>query len=241
MNKSTQKHAKEHVEKRTEQLLAWYVNGTLVGPDRNHVEDALHRDPSALRHLNWESAVRTAIKTDPVYDVAADRGLAQVMQRIRADAPAMAPAPRATAAPRRPATIAIHADPTDLFTRFREWINLSPGLALACTLVIMQSFVISQMWSSHSEEIAYAESRAVQNATARGDTFIRIQFKANTVERQLSSMLRANSAEIVAGPTQLGEYYLLVKPKEAPQTLARMLTNPQVESAEIVNALPSKN
>ena len=229
------------MEKRTEQLLAWYVNGTLVGPDRNHVEDALHRDPSALRHLNWESAVRTAIKTDPVYDVAADRGLAQVMQRIRADAPAMASAPRATAAPRRPATIAIHADPTDLFTRFREWINLSPGLALACTLVIMQSFVISQMWSSHSEDIAFAENRAVQNATARGDTFIRIQFKANTVERQLSSMLRANNAEIVAGPTQLGEYYLLVKPNEAPQTLARMLTNPQVESAEIVNALPSKN
>ena len=229
------------MEKRTEQLLPWYVNGTLVGPDRNHVEDALQRDASALRHLNWESAVRTAIKADPVYDIAADRGLAQVMQRIRAGAPTSASAPRATAAPRRPATIAIHANPTSLFTRFREWINFSPGLALACTLVVLQSFVISRMWSSHSEDIAFAESRAVQNAPARGDTFIRIQFKANTAERQLSSMLRANNAEIVAGPTQLGEYYLLVKPNEAPQTLARMLTNPQVESAEIVNALPSKN
>ena len=229
------------MEKRTEELLAWYVNGTLVGPDRNLVEDALHRDPSALRELNWESAVRTAIKTDPLYDVAADHALAQVMQRIRADAPAFASAPRAAAAPRRPATIALHANPADLFTRFREWINFSPGLALACTLVVLQSFVISQMWSSHNEDIAFAESRAVRNAAARGDTFIRVQFKANTAERQLSSMLRANNAEIVAGPTQLGEYYVLVKPNEAPQTLTRMLTNPQVESAEIVNALPSKN
>lgn len=230
------------MEKRTEQLLAWYVNGTLVGPDRNRVEDALQHDPSALRHLNWESAVRTAIKTDPVDDIAADRGLAQVMQRIRAGAPALASAPRATVAPRRPATIAIHANSTDLFTRFREWINLSPGLAFASTLIILQSFVIGQMWSSHNEDIAYAESRAVNNAAARsGETFIRIQFKANTAERQLSSMLRANNVEIIAGPTQLGEYYLLVKPNEAPQTLARMLTNPQVESAEIVNALPSKS
>jgi hypothetical protein len=226
------------VDKRTEHLLAWYANGTLVGPDRDRVEETLSRDESAVQHLRWENALRSAIKADPDYDVADDRGLVQVMQRIRADGPVTAPV--RTPPPRRPATNAAPGDSPSLLSRIREWINFSPGLTFACTVVAVQFVVIGQMMSAHNEEIAWAENRAVQNAGIRGDTFIRILFKPETTERQMSSMLRANNGEIVAGPTQLGEYYVLVTPRQAPQALARMLTNPNVDSAEIVSALPTK-
>ena len=120
----------------------------------------------------------------------------------------------------------------------RERIRWSPGLALACTVVAVQFGVIAQMISTRSDEIAYAEYRAIESQS-RGDTFIRVIFKPVTTEAQLTQILRANSAEIVAGPSQLGEYYLLVPPKEATPTLSRMLANVQIESAEIVNALPT--
>ena len=225
------------MDKRTEQLLAWYVNGTLVGAERNRVDDALAGDEAALRLLRWETTVRAAIKNDPVYNIAADRGLAQVLQRMRSDG---APETPAKSAQRRVVTTGAAVDERTVVQRVREWLNFSPALAVAFTLIAVQFGVIGQMWSTRDDEIQYAESRALANA-ARNDAYIRVLFKPTTTEAQMSAMLRANNAEIVAGPSQLGDYYLLVKPSDAAQTLARLLPNPQVDSAEIVNALPAKN
>src|SRR5579872_2935310 len=118
------REAETDMDKRIEQLLAWYVNGTLVGPDRNRVEDALARDESALKALRWENAVRTSMKADPLYDVAPDRGLAEVMQRVRADASATTPA-RALAPRKAPASAAPGVS-RPILERIREWISASP-------------------------------------------------------------------------------------------------------------------
>ena len=224
------------MNKDIQQLLPSYVNGTLAGPDRDRIEDALAADQEGARHVAWERSVQKAVKADPLYEVAADRGLFQVMQRIKMDsnvAAAVKPAAR------KPGAVAqLPQAGAGWASRLRDRIRWSPALALACTVVAVQFGVIAQMISTRSDEIAYAEYRAIESQS-RGDTFIRVIFKPVTTEAQLTQILRANSAEIVAGPSQLGEYHLLVPPKEATPTLSRMLANVQIESAEIVNALPT--
>ena len=74
------------VDKEIGQLLSWYVNGTLTGAERDRVEAALRDDARAKALLEWEKSLREAVKSDPSLEIAEDRGLAQVMQRIRAEA-----------------------------------------------------------------------------------------------------------------------------------------------------------
>lgn len=227
------------MDKDIQQLLGWYVNGTLVGPDRDRVEDALAGDAAGARLIDWERAVRNAVRNDTSLEVAADRGLSQVMQRIRQQAPSIAPAKPMPTPKRANVAVPRSATAEGMMGRLREWINWSPGLAFACTIIAVQFVAIGQMWSTKEDEAAFAELRAVE-PQSRGDTFVRIMFKPDTTERQISAMLRSNNAEIVAGPSQLGDYYLLVPPNDGPKAIARMLGNAQVESAEIVNALPTR-
>ncbi|MFS8087354.1 MAG: zf-HC2 domain-containing protein, partial [Acidobacteriota bacterium] len=50
------------VDKETRELLAWYVNGTLAGADRDRVEAALQNDAGAALLLAWERGVQAAVK-----------------------------------------------------------------------------------------------------------------------------------------------------------------------------------
>ena len=65
-------------------------------------------------------------------------------------------------------------------------------------------------------------------------------FAPTSTESDLRELLRKAGAEIVAGPSQLGDYYLLVDAEKLTSTLAALRTSPKIETAEIVNALPAK-
>ncbi|MBK7474018.1 MAG: hypothetical protein IPI73_28515 [Betaproteobacteria bacterium] len=88
------------MDKNTYELLAWYVNGTLAGTDRDQVEAALQMEAGASSLLAWEKAIQGAVKNNPAFEVAADRGLYQTMQRIQGDT---RPAATLVATPRRAA------------------------------------------------------------------------------------------------------------------------------------------
>jgi anti-sigma factor RsiW len=215
------------VDQETRQLLAWYVNGTLAGADRDRVEAALQQDPAASELLAWERAVQEATKSDPLFDIAPDRGLHQAMQRIRADAKAQPAAPRKVQA--------------GWFAGFRERFRWSPALAFACTLVAVQFVVIAQMWSAKDEEGEFAAVRAMEaRKQAAADAFIHVAFKPESTEGEVSTLLRTLHAEIVAGPSQLGDYYLLLDKLAVQDALYALQNNANIESAEIVNALPAR-
>jgi hypothetical protein len=214
------------VEKETRELLAWYVNGTLGGADRDRVEAALQNATGASSLLVWERAVQAAAKNDPAFDISADRGLYQTMQRIRAEA-------ASKAAPTRAAR-------GGWFSRLGEKLQWSPALAVACGLVAVQFAVIAQMWSARSEGSEYAGVRAMDRRVQTASTFIRIAFKPDITEGDLNSLLRGIQAEIVSGPSQLGDYYLLLKKQGAEGALSVLQNSASVESVEIVNALPAR-
>jgi hypothetical protein len=216
-----------NVDKEIGHLLSWYVNGTLTGADRDRVEAALRDDSRAKTLLEWEKSLRQAVKNDPSLDIAEDRGLAQVMQRIRAESrPAAAPArkakPSSTSAP----------------SRVLEWFRWSPALAMAAGIVAVQFGVIVHLYQTRGEESAYSGLRNV--AGKRAESFLRVSFKAESTENDLRTLLRNLQAEIVSGPSQLGDYYLVVKTAVVQSTLTTLQTSPHVESAEIVNALPAR-
>jgi hypothetical protein len=218
------------VDQETRQLLAWYVNGTLAGADRDQVEAALQQDPAASELLAWERSVQDATKSDPLFDIAPDRGLHQVMQRIRADAKSK---PAAVAATRK-----VQAG---WLAGFKERFRWSPALAFACTLVAVQFVVIAQMWSARDEESEFAAVRALEaRKQAAADAFIHVAFKPESTEGEVSTLLRTLHAEIVAGPSQLGDYYLLLDKLAVQDALYALQNNASIESAEIVNALPAR-
>lgn len=218
------------LEKNTHELLAWYVNGTLAGTERDQVEAALQLEAGASSLLAWERAIQGAVKNNPAFDIAPDRGLYQTMQRIQGDA---RPVATQVGPPRR-------ASRGGWFSGLSEKIQWSPALALACGVVAVQFAVIAQLWTGKSEDAEYSSVRAIETIPAPSDTFIRIAFKPESREGDLSELLRTVRAEIVAGPSQLGDYYLLLSRNGAEDVLAALQKNALVESAEFANALPAR-
>jgi anti-sigma-K factor RskA len=214
------------VDKDIGQLLSFYVNGTLTGPERERVETALRDDAQARALLDWEKALRRSVQNDPQFDIAEDRGLAQVMQRIRAETKSAA-----AAAPRR-------APRADTFARFREFFRWSPALALACGVMAVQFGVIVHLTGLRGEESEYSGVRTM--ITRHSETFVRVAFKPEATENDLRTLVRSVDAEIVAGPSQIGDYYLVVPAKNAEAALKTLQSSTSVESAEVVRALPSR-
>lgn len=222
------------MDKDIAQLLSWYVNGTLTGAERDRVELALRDDPRARALLEWEKSLRRSVQNDPQFDVAEDRGLSKVMQRIKAEART---APSPPASPRRTRANSTSGE-NALTARFREWFRWSPALALACGVVAVQFGIIAHMTTLRGEESEYAGVRSVK--ARHQDAFVRVSFKPETTEIDLRALLREVNAEIVSGPSQLGDYYLVVSAAGAPSALATLQGSANVESAEIVRELPSR-
>jgi hypothetical protein len=214
------------LDKETTELLAWYVNGTLAGTERDRVESALQTEAGSSSLLAWERAVQSAVKNDPAFDIAPDRGLYQTMQRIHAEAKPKGAAPRVAR--------------QGWFFSYAKKLQWSPALALACGVVAVQFAVIAQMWTAKGEDSEYAGVRAVDTRAPVTDSFIRITFKPESTEKDLNMLLRTIRAEIVAGPSQLGDYYLLLEKSDAQGALTLLQNSANVESAEIVNALPAR-
>jgi hypothetical protein len=213
------------VDKEARELLAWYVNGTLAGADRDWVEAALRNEAGASSLLEWERAVQAAVKSDSAFEISADRGLYQTMQRIRAEA--------------KPKT-ALPAARGGWFSGFGQKLQWSPALVVACGVVAVQFAVIAQMWSARTVDSKFADVRAMDTRPPAADAFIRIAFKPESTEGDLNILLRTIHAKIVSGPSELGDYYLLLERKDAQEALNVLQDNVNVESAEIVNALPAR-
>jgi len=218
------------VDKDIGQLLSWYANGTLTGADRERVEAALRDDPRARALLEWEQSLRQAVKNDPDYDIPEDHGLDRVMQRIRAESAQPAAAKQAPASAVRKAKPATPS-------RFAEWFRWSPALALACGIVAVQFGVIVHMTQLRGEESEYSGVRGVGQ---HKDAYLRVSFKPESTESDLRALIRGVHAEIVSGPSQLGDYYLVIAPEAVQSALAALQSSKLVESAEVVNALPSR-
>lgn len=212
------------MDTKTSQLIAWYANGTLTDADRKQFEADLAADPRIQSMLSWETDIRSAVRDNPALTVAADHGLERVMQRIQAEALA-----------KRPASKQVQGN---WFSRLSQYLTASPGLSFACAIVLIQFGVIAHTQSGKQDEKMYSDVRSATVEAAQNDTFLKVSFRQGAQERDLRLLTRMINANIVAGPSQLGDYYLLVSRDEAAAALNVLRASSHVESADIVNALP---
>src|SRR5438552_854530 len=84
------------MKSRFDELLPFYVNGSLSDADRAWVDAYLHEHPAALAELNWYRSLQTKLRED-VPAVSSEVGMERALRRIRTEGPAPQNARRAVA------------------------------------------------------------------------------------------------------------------------------------------------
>ncbi len=210
-----------------DELLPFYVNGTLTEADRAQVEAYLREHPKSAAELNWYRSLQDKLRAD-VPAVSSEVGLDRVMQRIRAE--------RAQAAPSRPAQTTSWAE------RARDWLGsmlpqpmLRPVLAGALVVVMAQAVVIANLAGDRDES---TEMRAVRATVVEQGPFLKVNFKADAREADIRMLLVQVNGTLAGGPSQLGDWYVRIPEAKIAAVADTLKTSPFVESVARVDALP---
>jgi hypothetical protein len=173
----------------------------------------------AQNRQGWERIFREAIVSSAKTDVT-DAGLSRILERIRQEQRQESARPRARAS-----------------WRARLDAYLMPGLAFACAVMVLQGVTIAWLWPSDaSPEYAGVRGTAVPGENT---AFLHVVFRPDATEREIRALLTAIRADIVAGPSQLGDYYLLLPPDTRDASLQKLAAHAIVEYAAPVDTLPA--
>ncbi|NML13617.1 anti-sigma factor family protein [Azohydromonas caseinilytica] len=216
----------EHLE----ELLPFYVNGTLSEPERARVEAYLQAHPQAQAELQWLRSLQAKVREE-VPPVPEDVGLERALRRIRTEGPAPQGA-RAAAQP-------------GFGERLRGWLAalvpqavVRPALAGALALAAVQGAVILQLLDR--QEDASTELRALRGSVAEQGPYVRINFKAEAREADIRMLLVGIHGSLAAGPGQLGDYYVRVPAERLDQVTAQLKASPIVDGLQVVDGLPAR-
>ena len=219
------------MDTRIDDLLPFYVNGTLSEADRTLVEDYLREHPAAQGQLRWYESLQKRLHEDAP-PVSSEVGLERALHRIRTEGPA-------------PQGVRKAVQPS-LVERVRDWFAaaipqpvLRPALAGALAVVAVQAVVIGNL-ASDAEDAA-SELRAIQatSVTEKGP-YLKLNFKPDAREADIRLLLVEVHGSLAAGPGQLGDYYVRVPAGKETESLARVRTSPLVQSAELVPGVPPR-
>jgi len=213
-----------------DELLPFYVNGSLSQADRDWVDEYLREHPKASAELRWYESLQAKLRDDAPA-VSSEVGLERALQRIRTEGPAPQGARRAAA--------------PSLWSRLGDFIGnlvpqpvLKPAFAGALALVAVQGAVIVTMMANSSDEDT--ELRAVRATVTDKGPYLKLNFKADAREADMRMLLVQSHGSLVAGPGQLGDYYVRVPAAQAEQIAAQLKSNPIVEGVAVVDALPAR-
>jgi len=202
-------------------LLPWAANGRLDEAEKARLTSELGRNDALRRSLDWEQALRETVRSESSGFEVPEHLLRHLMARIAGEAKPSRSAPQSSWLRR-------------LFSAW-EW---TPQLALACGLAVLQFGVIGYLWQERAEVDTFAEVRNVAPPAETPRTFLRVAFRDGVSERDVRDLLHAAGAEIVAGPGQLGDYFLLVDPRDVERVGNAFLNDPRIAGLEYVDALP---
>jgi hypothetical protein len=215
---------------RFDELLPFYVNGTLSAADRTWVEGYLNEHPTARAELQWYESLQTRLHED-VPAVSSEIGMERALRRIRAENPA---AQRS----RRPAT------PSPL-ERLRDWLSsivpqpvLRPAFAGAMAVVAVQTVLIATLVVERDDT---SEIRALRaSAVVEKGPYLKVNFKADARETDIRMLLVEVHGSLAGGPGQLGDYYIRVPEPQLPASSDKMAASAIVDSVSVVDALPAR-
>jgi hypothetical protein len=207
---------------RFDELLPFYVNGTLRPADRAWIESYLREHPTAENELQWLRSVQTTVQAEAV-PAASEVGLERAMQRIRAD--------RKPAAP--PDTQGLRG----WFARLLSPPLLRPMLAGAMAVVALQTVVISSLMSER-EEPSPTRTPMPVGGFEHGP-YVKLNFRPDAHEADIRMLLTQVQGSLAAGPGQLGDYYIRVSAAQLTDITTTLGSSPIVEGLAVVDALPA--
>jgi hypothetical protein len=207
---------------RFDELLPFYVNGTLGDEDRAWIDSYLREQPLTENELRWLRAVQTTVQAEAV-PASAEVGLDRVMQRIHGE--------RKTAAPLKPQSLA------GWLSRLLSPPVLKPMFAGAMAVVALQAVVISSLMTERDDT---SPTRTVQPSSAvEHGAYVKVNFKPDAREADIRMLMIDVQASLASGPGQLGDYYLRVQESQLAAVTARLGVSEIVDSVAVVDALPA--
>ncbi|WP_157267823.1 anti-sigma factor family protein [Azohydromonas aeria] len=214
-----------------DELLPFYVNGTLPAAERERVEAYLKAHPEAQAEVQWLRSLQARVREEAPA-VSAEVGLDRALQRIRAEGRAQPGA--------RPA-----AQPGAL-ARLRGWLAslvpqsaLRPALGGALALAVVQGAVIVQLLGQHEDDST--ELRALRGgAVVEQGPYLKLNFKPDARESDIRMLLVGVNGSLAAGPGQLGDYYVRVPAQQIAQLTAQLQASPIVDGVQVVDGLPAR-
>ena len=214
---------------RFDELLPFYVNGSLPEADRAWVEAYLVEHPKAQAELRWYESLQARLREDAPA-VSSEVGMERALRRIRTEGPAPQSARRAT--------------PPSLLERARDWLAsivpqpvLRPAFAGALAVVALQSAVIVGMVMEPDET---SEIRAMQGSVAETGPYLKVNFKPDAREADIRLLLVEVRGSLAAGPGQLGDYYVRVPEQQMDEFTRKLQGSAIVDAVAVVDALPAR-
>jgi hypothetical protein len=212
-----------------DELLPFYVNGTLGSAEREWVDAYLREHPQAAAELDRCRTLQTRIRAD-VPAVSSEVGLERALGRIRREGPAPQLARRA-------------AQPT-LWARLGDWFStlvprpvLKPAFAVALAVVAVQGVVIVQMVAERDDESSLIRSLPPGQVAEQGP-YLKVNFRSDAREADIRLLLVEAHGSLAAGPGQLGDYYVRVPAAQLQTLAAQLRASTIVDAVSIVDALP---
>jgi len=213
---------------RFDELLPFYVNGTLSEADRAWVDGYLREHPKAAAELHWYRSLQARLHED-VPAVSSEVGMERALERIRTEGPAAQGVRRA-------------ASPSAI-DRLRDWFSalvpqplLRPAFAGALAVVALQTAVIVQLVGERDDDTT--EIRAIQGAVTDKGPYLKVNFKADAREADMRLLLVEVHGSLAAGPGQLGDYYVRIPEQRVAAIAERLRASGIVDDVAVVDALP---
>jgi hypothetical protein len=203
-------------ERSIDELLPWYVNGTLNAEDRAWVENYLRENPQAQSELEWYRSLSQRMQQNaPV--VPATIGLGRALTLIRGDRPTIA----------------------ERLTAFFGFANLRPALALAgLAIIAVQGGVILQMHNANEDDAS--ELRSLKATVAKEGPMLKINFAPDAKEADIRHLLMSVQGRLAGGPGQLGDYFVIVPAGKEAAVADQLKNNPIVQAVALAPGLPPR-
>jgi len=217
---------------RFDELLPFYVNGTLPEADREWVDAYLREHPQSAAELDWCRSLQARVRAD-VPAVSSEVGLERTLARIRRDGPAPQVARRA-------------ATPS-AWQRLGDWLStlvpqpvLKPAFVAALAVVAVQGVVILQMVGERDDDASLMRSPRPTAVVDQGP-YLKVNFKGEAREADIRMLLVEVHGSLAAGPGQLGDYYLRVPAAQADAVAGKLKASAIVDAVAVVDALPARD
>jgi len=204
------------MNKRFEELLPWYANGSLGAEDRAWVDAYLQQHPEAKSELDWYRSLQARVQ-ESAPAVPPTIGLARAMRLIQGDRPTLA----------------------ERIGAFFGNLGMRPSYAIAgLALVMVQGGVILNLLGNARDDAD--QIRALNAVRVEEGPMLKISFAPDAKEADIRMLVVQVGGELAGGPGQLGDYYLRVPAGSEAAALAKVQGAPIVQAAALAPGVPPR-